>query len=79
MDKYSKMVPNKGKGYGEVGKPPPVGAPGWLSQLSIALLFLAQVMISGSWDGAPCWALCWAWSLFRILSLPPTLLPSFSL
>ena len=28
------------------------GAPGWLSQLSVQLLILVQVMISGSWDGA---------------------------
>ena len=27
--------------------------PGWLGQLSICLLISAQVMISGSWDGAP--------------------------
>ena len=28
------------------------GAPGWLSQVSIQILILAQVMISGSWDEA---------------------------
>ena len=50
-----------------------LGAPGYLSQLSIRLLILAQVMISGSWDWAPCWALPWAWSMLEIL------LPSFTL
>ena len=35
-----------------------LGAPGWLSQLSGQLLISAQVMISGSWDGAPRGALC---------------------
>ena len=30
--------------------------PGWLSQLSVQLLTMAGVMISGSWN----WALCWA-------------------
>ena len=30
-----------------------LGAPGWLSRLSVLLLISAQVMISGSWDQAP--------------------------
>ena len=29
-----------------------IGAPWWLSQLSIQLWILAQLMILGSWDGA---------------------------
>ena len=32
-------------------------APGWLNQLSIQLLVLAQVLISWSWDQAQHWAL----------------------
>ena len=40
-----------------------LGTPGWLSQLSIRLLILTQVM----WDRAPCRAPCWVWSLFKIL------------
>ena len=28
-----------------------MGVPGWLSWLSVQVLVLAQVMISGSWDG----------------------------
>lgn len=42
--------------------------PGWLRQVSLRLLILAQVMISGSWDGAPHQAPRWAWSLLGILS-----------
>jgi len=34
------------------------GAPGWLSWLSVRLLILVQVVISGSWDQAPHWVLC---------------------
>ena len=49
-----------------------VGAPGWLSWLSIQLLISVQVMISPSWDGAPGCALCWAWSLLKILFLCPS-------
>ena len=45
-------------------------APGWLSQLGVWLLILLQVMISGSWDRAPCWTLCSVGSLLEILSLP---------
>ena len=50
------------------------GAPGWLSQLSIWLLILTQVIISGLWDQPPCWAPTWVGSLLEILShpLPPT-------
>ena len=33
-----------------------LGAPGWFSQLSCQILILAEVMISGSWDGASYWA-----------------------
>ena len=36
-----------------------LGAPGWLSRLSIWLLILARVMILGSWSQSPCWAQCW--------------------
>ena len=45
----------------------------WLGPLSILLLVSAQVMISGSWDLAPHWALCSAWSRLDPL---PLLLPS---
>ena len=45
------------------------GVPGVLSGLSIQLLASAQVMIPGSWDRAPCWALCSVLCLLRILSL----------
>ena len=51
--------------------------PGWLSQLNIWLFILAQVMISGSWDGAPHGAPHWIWILLQILFLPlPLPLPS---
>ena len=55
-----------------------LGAPGWLSPLSIRLLIWAQVMIPGLGDRGPPGALCWAWSLFKILSLllPLSLVPS---
>ena len=46
-----------------------VGPPGWLSELSLWLLILAQVMISGSWDPALHRALCSAGSLLPPLSL----------
>ena len=36
---------------------------GWLSQLSVQLLVLAQVMVLWSWDEASCWALHSAQSL----------------
>ena len=46
------------------------GTHGWLSWLSVQLLILSQViMIPGSWDPARCWALHWAWSLLKILSV----------
>ena len=51
------------------------GAPGGLSRLSVRLLISAQVVIPGSWDRAPCPALCGVWSLLRILSLLPLPLP----
>ena len=53
------------------------GAPGWLSLLGVWLLILAQVMISGSWDWALCWAPGSAGSLLEIpsLCLPPPVLP----
>ena len=35
-----------------------LGAPGWLSWLSVRLLILAQVTVSGLWVGAPSWAWC---------------------
>ena len=50
------------------------GVPGWLSQLTIWLLILIQVMISGLWDGTPLWAPC-----LRLSSYCSTPLPNFSL
>ena len=44
--------------------------PGWLSWLSIWLLVLAQVIISGFWDQALHWALHWVCGLLKILFLP---------
>lgn len=44
----------------------------WVAQsLSLRLLILAQIMISGRWDRAPHWALHLVWSLLEILSLCP--------
>ena len=40
-------------------------AAGWLSPLSVSLLVLAQLAISGSWDRAPHQAPCWVWSLLK--------------
>ena len=55
-------------------------APGWLSQLSLQLLILAQVMISELWDRALPGALSSVWSLFISLStLPPAHTVSLSL
>ena len=51
-------------------------ASGWLSLLSIWLLISAQVMISGYWGWALCWAPQYAWSLLKIHSL--SLCPHFS-
>ena len=48
-----------------------LGAPGWLSGLKP--LPSAQVVIPGSWDGAPHGALCSAGSLLPLLSLPASL------
>ena len=42
----------------------------WVAQL-VKRLSSAQVMIPGSWDGAPCWAPCSAWSLVLLLPLAP--------
>ena len=53
---------------------PPVGAPGWLSRLSDWLRLRSRS--HSSWVRAPRRALCWqlrAWSLLRILCLPPFL------
>ena len=50
------------------------GMPRWLSQLSIWLLILAQVVTSGSWDWAPDGAPSSVESCFRILSLTLPLL-----
>lgn len=47
-------------------------APEWLSRLSVRLLILSRVMISGLGDRDPSWALLCAWSLLNIL---PLLLP----
>ena len=49
--------------------------PGWLSWLSVWLLVLAQVMILGLWDGAPCRAPLSEGSLLEILSLHLSLPP----
>ena len=51
----------------------------WLSQLSIQLFTLAQVMISGSWDKAPWRALCRPCSLLKILFRSLPLSPTSSL
>ena len=48
------------------------GTSGWLSQLGIWLWISAQVVILGTWDWAPHGALCWVWSLLRVLSLTPS-------
>ena len=52
------------------------GAPGWLHRLAVRLLISAQVMVSGSWDWAPSWALCWTLSLLEMLSFPLPLPPA---
>ena len=49
--------------------------PGWLRWLSIQLLILALVVISGLWDQAPHGALCQAWSLLKSLSLSLSFAP----
>ena len=59
-----------------------VGAPGWLSRLSVRLQL--RSWSPASWDEALHWVLCWqprAWSLLQILCLPVSLplLHSFSL
>ena len=56
-----------------------LGAPGWLSWLSVRHLILAQVRISQSWDQALHQALCWAWSLLGMCSLSLSLSPAHSL
>ena len=53
-----------------------IGAPGWLSRLSIRILISAQAVISWLWDRAPHQALHWAWSLLGILSPSPSAPPS---
>ena len=45
------------------------GAPEWISWLSIRFLISAQVLISGLWIQAPCWAPCWEWSLLYLFIL----------
>ena len=40
----------------------------WVAQ-SVKHLPLAQVMILGSWDRAPCWAPCSVWSVLVSLHL----------
>ena len=37
-----------------------LGAPGWLSWLSVQPLISAQVMVPGLWDASLCQAPCWA-------------------
>ena len=37
----------------------------WLSQLSACLLVSTQVLISGLWVQASCWAPLWVWSLLK--------------
>ena len=49
-----------------------LGTPGWLWRLSVQLLISAQVTIPGLRDVAVCQALCWAWSLLKILCLSPS-------
>ena len=54
-----------------------LGAPGWLSRLSVRLRL--RSWSRSSWVQAPCRALCWqlrAWSLFQILCLRLSLWPS---
>ena len=51
------------------------GAHGWLSQLSIRLLLLSQIMISRSWDQSLHW-LCAVHGVCLGFSLSPFLLPS---
>ena len=51
-----------------------LGAPGWLSQLSVRLQL--RSWSHSPWAQAPCRALCWhlrAWSLLHILCLPLSL------
>ena len=48
------------------------GAPGWPSRLSIWLFISAQVMISGSWDQALCWA---QWDVCSRFSPSPSASP----
>ena len=48
-----------------VNKNPNTGVLAGLSGLSVQLLILAQVLISGSSVQALCWAPCWAWNLFK--------------
>ena len=51
------------------------GVPGWLSWMSVGLLVSAEVMISGSWDGARPQAWCSAGSLLKFLSPSPSAPP----
>ena len=48
------------------------GGRAWVAQW-VGPLPLAQVMVSGSWDQAPRWALCSVGSLLPPLSLPASL------
>lgn len=41
------------------------GLPGWCRHLRDLLLACDQVVISGLWDQAPCWALHWARNLLE--------------
>ena len=56
------------------------GAPGWLSQLSLQLLILAQVMISQFMGSSPAsGSVLMVWSLLGILCLSLSLSASLSL
>ena len=52
---------------------------GAIKWLSVGLLVLAQVMISGSWDGVLSQALCSAQSRLEILSPSPSAPPAYTL
>ena len=53
-----------------------IGAPGYLSWLSIWLFILAQIRLSGFWHRTLRCALCSVWSLLEMLSFSLLLCPS---